>query len=468
MAKQPKFKQLLKPVLGINKNKGQARLPDGQALIFALIITAVMLILTTALLSSASFGHLITKRAYQKNQALALAEGGLERAIGQLNINSGYSGESDLTLGEGMVDIQVTDGSTPLEKIIESQGYLPDKTSYKAKKELRLTVQGTPLGQEITFSYGLQIGDGGLILRNGDQVWGNVYSNGPIKGQNKDQIHIVGEAYSAGNDGLIEHVRVYESMASHLVHATIAASNGGSRTIRSYDLTDNDIYAQAYYEHYQKGNTLYTALQPIKETFTPPETKDFPLPAEQIEVLKNAASLGGTISGDYNLPSGTAQLGPKKITGNLIIGTNAILYLTGALYVQGYIEIGNNSQIWLDQSLNSSSYIIADGRVHVDNGAQFRDYYNSNYILLIGLASGSEAMDLHKDVWGLYTLFLYVPNGKVHFHSNVQAKQISAYQIELDNNVYINFQSAAQTIEFKAGPTGTSWEAIKGTWQEIQ
>ncbi|MFA6193492.1 MAG: hypothetical protein WC726_01325, partial [Parcubacteria group bacterium] len=73
----------------------------GQVIVIGLVFFAIMLLFSGAILVFVSNFLKSERQNISKNQALQLAEAGIEQAVYQLNQDSDYSGESNQALGNG-------------------------------------------------------------------------------------------------------------------------------------------------------------------------------------------------------------------------------------------------------------------------------------------------------------------------------------------------------------------------------
>lgn len=96
--------------------------------LMALAVTVITAAISLIILSSTG-----TTRYIAGNQAKAIAEAGIENAIIRLLRNPDYSGENDLTVGNGTVDISVSGTTT---KTITAEGTLDNQI-----KKIQVTVQ---------------------------------------------------------------------------------------------------------------------------------------------------------------------------------------------------------------------------------------------------------------------------------------------------------------------------------------
>ncbi len=165
---------------------------SGHILAFALVVLGILFTLTTVSLQLVHREGASTNRSYLAYQSLNLAEAGAEHAIRQLNTNGNYAGETNTPLGNGTFTVTVSGtGST---RTIESTGYVPNNTTPRSTRTIR--VEASLDSDNVEFFYGIQVDGGGLSMTNSSQVNGNVFSNGNIIGSNGATI--TGDATVAG------------------------------------------------------------------------------------------------------------------------------------------------------------------------------------------------------------------------------------------------------------------------------
>ena len=178
----------------MSETKKNYTLSEGQILIVSLVFVLILMALSGVLISLV-FSHTQTGRvAYAKEQAMQIAEAGIDRAIYEINQPGGnsYSGEANTSLGLGEFSVSVSDvGST---KVIESTGSVPDSSDPRAQKKIRVVLTKSSIGA--SFIYGVQVGFGGLVMNNNSSVDGSVYSDGNIIGATNTQV--TGDAWVAG------------------------------------------------------------------------------------------------------------------------------------------------------------------------------------------------------------------------------------------------------------------------------
>ncbi|RJQ13907.1 hypothetical protein C4553_02025 [Candidatus Parcubacteria bacterium] len=303
----------------------------------------------------------------------------------------------------------------------------------------RVSVNATTVTTNASFFYGAQVGEGGIKLGNGSQVLGNVFSNGDIIGNGAGTSNIGGTAIASGTHKIEDIAVGTDAYAS--------------------DLIDCDITGTAFYVatkvNCPAGSTQVLS-QPV--SFIP-----LPISNQQITDWQNEAAAGGTLNG-YNLGNNqTASIGPKKINGDMTLGNNTILTLTGTVWVTGTINFGNSVTIKLDSGYTTlSGILMVDGPVSTGNTAVLQGTGQvGSYLMLLDTASGS-AISLGNSAAGA---IFYAGNGKISVGNGLTLKEITAYEIDIANNASITYESGLANVSFSSGPGGR-WTAA--TWQEIQ
>lgn len=171
---------------------------SGQAFVFGIIVVGVVMVTTLLIIGGAQLYFQNSHYSLDAEKATALAEAGVDKAIVSLNKTGGaYLGEAETTLGDGTYSIKVTSKDTAT-KIIESTGYIPNKTKPRVRRTVNLQASR---GIGVSFVYGIQVGEGGLQLGNTNVVQGSIYSNGSIYAGNGNQI--TGDVYIAGGTQVI-------------------------------------------------------------------------------------------------------------------------------------------------------------------------------------------------------------------------------------------------------------------------
>lgn len=441
-------------------------------LIISLIFMLVMLVLTSALLEYVFQNINATKRAIVKEQALHLAEAGIDKAVYELNQSLGsYMGETGTALGTGVFDVSITVISNSVREVLAT-GYVPDKINPIATRHIK--VQVAISSTQASFFYGVQVGDGGLIMDNNSIVNGNVYSNGPIDGGSGAVIK--GDAFSAGATGRIfDRLRVDRNAHANQIDSLVDIGGNAygqimdnftvTGSVFSNSISNCTIGANAYYTTKTACTIVGTENTPYPGE-SPPVSIPLPISDDQINGFKNDAEAGGTIVGDYTIPvNESVILGPKKITGNLVISQNAELILTGTLWVLGDITTSNNSKIKLAVDYgNNSEAVVSDGVIDVINNTQIIKAGESSYIMMLTTRPGDSSFRVANNS---DALIAYASTGEVVILQNAVLREVTGWKTRLNENASITYESGLASVIFSGGPGG-SWEIIRGTWREIK
>lgn len=410
----------------IKKEKGQAVLI---AVIFFLIISVVVV-------SGFAFPTLkqakIASDLLKSRQGFFLAEAGLEDVA--YRIVKGYEVVSPeaLLLDNNTATTLIED--SPSGKTLTAEG---DYQSYfrKIKTDL-LIAEGT------SFNYGVQVGDGGLVMNNNSVVNGNIFSNGNITAQNNARI--LGTAL-VGTPNRISGGRV-----SGDVYANVCT--GGTNLMNVGILhTNNAGNCNNYVSLTTEGLPVIPLPLPISD--------------EEIVQWKNQAATGGTIDGNYILTNGASgSLGPTKITGELIVDNGSTLEVTGTLWVVGKITLKNNATVRLAQSYGPfSGMIISDDIILLDNGSISEGSgEEGSYIMYLSTSNSSQAIEVKN---GSEAAIVYTNNGTIKIHNNAFLVEVVGYGVNLQNNAVITYEIGLDNVVFSSGPGG-GWAMIN--WKEIE
>jgi hypothetical protein len=156
---------------------------QGQIILIAMVFFAIFLTIAAALMSYVIQFRVSERHAVASAKALYLAEAGFDKAIYELNRNSGYAGETDTALGEGefTVSVATIDSST---KRITATGYVPNSAAPIATRTISATAAIN--SSIVSFRFGVQVGEGGVTMDNGARINGNLYTNGSVTGTGAD------------------------------------------------------------------------------------------------------------------------------------------------------------------------------------------------------------------------------------------------------------------------------------------
>jgi hypothetical protein len=152
---------------------------SGYLMIFAMVFTAILLTSLAGLIGYAGVNLAAEKQTTKNQQALYLAEAGVERAIKMVNDNVNYAGETDVALGSGTFTVSVATIDQYTRRFT-STGKVPYGSGRLAEQTVAATAYIDT--ENVSFAYGVQVGNGGFTMDNNSIVNGNIYSNGNVSG----------------------------------------------------------------------------------------------------------------------------------------------------------------------------------------------------------------------------------------------------------------------------------------------
>ncbi len=424
--------------IGNSCRSGQAMLLS--ALFFLLISMTITLGVVYPVTS-----HLSSTEAIERGAESLYAAQGVSEDV-NYRLMKGMPVGTTETLSYGTVSATATTTTVSDGKEVQATG---NSSAYLRKSKTHLS-----LGAGASFHYGMQSGEGGIVLNNSSSISGNVYSNGSVVGSGGNLIK--GTVVSAGAAGKIDSV-----------HAT--------STAYAHTITNADIDGDAYYQSISGttvGGTLHAGSQDQATT-------SLPISDATITNWETAAAAGGTYGGTcpYNTPS-TVTLGPIKIPCDLNIGSDTVT-LAGPVWVTGSITIDNSTSVKVDSSLGSQSVaMIADksgdratgSAIVVKNNNSFQGSGSAgSNVLLISQNNSAETGGSESAITASNSasgdLLLYAGHGKIEVNNNVSLKEVTGYQIELNNSANIIYQTGLANLIFSSGPSGGY---LFDTWREVE
>lgn len=372
----------------------------------------------------------------KSSQAYYAAEAGIEDALLRLVEGLDWSSPYRLSVGENWATTTISDIIGGSRTII-AQGH-----AFERIRKVRASYEIS--ADSVSFYYGAQIGEGGLLMDDNSKVIGNVFSNATAQGSSNSQI--TGTIWVAQNGNKIKNLNVGGDAYAHTCeNSTI----GGTLT-------------------YVSGGSVVncTASSGIQQRPNEIAPKELPIPESQINEWKNAALAGGVITSDYLLDGAKqAFLGPQKIEGSLIVDDNAHLFITGPLWVTGNIRVENNARVSLDSATYNSlsGVIIGDNLITLQNNSiSSGSGQPGSYLMYISTAPFNPAVIL-KNLAIVDVIF--TSNGWIEIQNNVQLREVTGYGIHLKNNIEIKYEVGLEEASFSSGPGG-SWEVT--SWEETE
>ncbi len=384
------------------------------------------------------------RQVVDSKQSYLFAEGGVEDVAYRIAKGRPVSSEEVLSEGTSYAATTTT-ADVSGKKEVSARG-----DSRNAIRTIKATLV---IGQGVSFNFGLQAGEGGVNLKNSSSIAGNVFSNGPITGKNSNSV--TGDVISAGPTGLIRDINI-----------------GGSAYANT--IQNSTIGGNAYYQSIS-GSTVGGTLNPGSANQAP---SSLPITDAMISAWEVDAAAGGTIiTCPYDINS-DVTLGPVKIDCDMKVTGNAVITLTGNVWVKGNIDIKNSVTVRADASLgNTSVVVIADNpanrlsssKIKIRNSATFLgNGQPQSYILFVSqnnsaqMGGGGEAIGVKNSAQG--NLLIYAGHGKVEVENSVSLKEVTGWKVEAENAAQIVYESGLANLLFTSGPAGGF--SISG-WGEI-
>jgi len=170
----------------ISQNKLNCQI--GFAAIFStLIVLTIVSVIVAGVAAIVLTGQKIARNAVQSAQAFYSAEAGVEDNLYRIIKGKKYQAGNNLAVGSATAAINISGAGN--QKTIRVEG---EQSDHFRNLEVKLDVSTA----DISFFYGVQVGEGGLTMNNNSTVSGSVYSNGPVQGGGNNSI-ITGDAWVA-------------------------------------------------------------------------------------------------------------------------------------------------------------------------------------------------------------------------------------------------------------------------------
>ena len=392
----------------------------GSVLTIVVMVCLTVLITLSGGISAFLVGHTrVVRGILASRQSFYSAESSFEyffRNIADLNGDL-----SALNVASSSVSATISGDD---EKIISSVA--TTNVSGKAyEKNLQATFfQGT----KFSSPYVVEAGDGGINIAS-SSVSGNVFSTGMISG--------IGETLVAGT--------VISSGSSGSISGVLSSGNIYAHTIKSSNTTGKLYCANG------SGNS-----KQCEESSVDPASHSYGISQSLIDSMKDQALQGGVHSGNLNVTKST-DLGGQKIQGDLDVGENVTIYISGPLWVTGNVRLEQGSITQLSPSLkNRTLAIISDGKIVVDPST----YLNGSGAMgsYIALISGGDI-----SYQGSGNALLFSRSGEVELGKDSFVRYVGAYKVSIAEAV-IQYEKGLQRVIFPSSPNAT-WSF--GSWQEI-
>lgn len=250
---------------------------------------------------------------FQSKQTYFLAESGVEDVLYRLKNSKQSNVTETLVLGDSQATTTITDIGGGQKQI----STIGDTNSHQRKIDVILT---TATG--VSFSYGVQTGQGGIELKGSAGIRGNVYANGPIIGSTSS--YITGTAISANSP------------------AVASDQNNGVGTP-----TNNIVFGNA------------TATQDIAQAFKVATSS--PLNKIQLYIKKTGSPSNATVKimNDVSGNIGTSVLASGTLSASTV--TTSYGWIDVAFTTNPLLGVGTTYWLVVDASTSSTKYYTIGG-----------------------------------------------------------------------------------------------------------
>lgn len=423
----------------LNKNqKGFA------AFYVAVLIMAVVLAISLSIFILTYNEQKISQNIIKSSQAYYTSEAGIEDALFRLEKNSQMAGISySFGVGESTTTVNISDiiGGA---RTIFSEGNFKERIK---KIEVSYEIDA----ERVSFRYGAQVDEGGLVMYNNGKIIGNIFSNGNI-------LTVIGGLGEVTGDVIVA--------ATSTLYGNNQINNIkiGSDAY-TYSCQDSNIAGKLYLSGGSVANCPAVGGTTTSDMIA---KKDFPITLGQINGWKNDASSSSVYIGDYTVSS-DQTFGPRKIVGSFTINNNKILTMTGTVWVTGTVTMSNNSIIKLDQSAygSKSGVLISDDKISIENGSQPQGSgLSGSYLMVLStsnsLLEDSPAIYVKNNAQGA---IFYASNGAITLNNNMAVREVTGYKVFIKPNAEVEYEAGLIDALFSSGPGG-SWKAV--SWREIE
>jgi hypothetical protein len=439
----------------------------GAALLVFVMFFLIASIIIVLALGRGVYGDIVLYRTLENGkQSFYAAEAGIEDAIYRHRDGRAYSNTETFTIANTLVTMSRT-------LIIDTFEILASASSSNAVRRglVRLAV-----GDGASFNFGLQAGNGGIRMSSNSNIYGNVFSNGSVT-RNAGvgtQPLVRGDIVTAGPGGLVNNIHATGSVWANSIVSSIV---------------DVDAYYQSIV-----GSTVSGAVCGPSNIHCHPGSPDqafvdMPIPDSLIEEWKDGIETTGSViaSTSPSCSGGTYVVTTDTTLGNVIVecnleikkqGTGTTVTFTGPLWIKGNLSFSSGPSVVASSSLGSKSVpVIVDNESNRLTSSQIRinqstDFISGNvqsYVVLISMNESAEngglekAIDLGQSANG--KVLVYAPHGLVSMGNSISMKEVTGYEIEVNNGASIVYESGLMSLLFTGGPGGgfavTSWEEVE-------
>lgn len=218
------------------------------------------------------------------------------------------------------------------------------------------------------------------------------------------------------------------------------------------------------------GGAYYQIIQNVTAgSYNPgspdPSPKAMPVSEANITAWKAAAQEAGVYAGDIS--SCRPQLGPGEYVGNVAFSNGCTVTINDPVWITGNLSLSNNITLRLNPSYGAvSGVLVVDGVVTSSNNVIIAGSGTAGSFLMAlstydSRTNGSVAIDVSN---GGNAGVFYAPFGIVEIGNNNTLNELTAWKIELENGVTIDYDTGLSSAFFSSGPSG-AYSLVKGTYQ---
>ncbi len=163
------------------------------SLLATILVLSVVLVVVGSLSGMTLIEQKIARNSVRSAQAYYAAESGVEDSIYRLIKGKAYLASNNLEVGESTASVNISGAGSTRTILVNGE---------QSERFRNLQVSLNVGQSAVSFYYGVQVGEGGLIMQNGSGVEGSIYSNGPVQGSNGASI--TGDVWVASTPSAVD------------------------------------------------------------------------------------------------------------------------------------------------------------------------------------------------------------------------------------------------------------------------
>src|SRR3989338_3122596 len=178
----------------------------GQAILTSVVFFIFISIIVVSGAYTVSYKESKSSRDFgTSKKSFFMAESGLEDLAYRMIKGRNYD----------TVEILSLDGFFATTTVADISGDKEITATGAASKMIRKSKIKLANNDGVSFHYGVQVGEGGIVMENSSFVQGNIFSNGTIVGQNSNMVK--GDVISAGPSGLADGIHATGTVYAHSI-----------------------------------------------------------------------------------------------------------------------------------------------------------------------------------------------------------------------------------------------------------